>query len=139
VEPGETFLPAEFEATSRLVAPLHLSEACRAVWLMTVNAQPADSFSPVHLPLLEAYCGHVTQMRLLTEEVQNFERAWLSDKDGLRRYDRLLGMLQRETRAASALATRLRITRQSADESRTVGAKNARQRVASTQVKPWER
>lgn len=118
----------------RLRAPLHISEAERAVWLQVVNDQPADAFRDTHAPLLELYCRHIVNARVIAEEVANFQREWLADEDGLKRYDRLLTMAEREGRAASSLATRLRITRQSLDH-----ATVARKLVAMpAQRKPWE-
>jgi hypothetical protein len=101
-----------FGTARRLAPPLHLSEAERSVWVQCVDDQPAEAFTAVHEPLLELYCRHVVNSRVIAEEVAQFDRAWLADKDGLARYDRLLAMAEREGRAASSLATRLRITRQ---------------------------
>lgn len=118
----------------RLQAPLHISEAERFVWLQVVNDQPADVFTETHVPLLELYCRHVVNARVIADEVANFQREWLATDDGLKRYDRLLAMAERESRAASSLATRLRITRQAIHEA-TAGRKLA----ASPKVrKPWE-
>ena len=119
---------------SRLVAPLHLSEAERSVWIQVVNDQPADSFTETHSPLLELYCRHVVNARVIADELANFQREWLADDDGLKRYDRLLGMAEREGRAASSLATRLRITRQA------LHAVTAARGVdnAPKNAKPWE-
>jgi hypothetical protein len=117
----------------RLAAPAHLSEAERAIWLEVVNDQPADAFTPTHAPLMELYCRHIVQARILADELANFDRAWIADDDGLKRYDRLLGMAEREGRAASSLATRLRITRQAIDQ-QTV----ARSMVKDSKRKPWE-
>ena len=121
-------------ASKRLQAPLHLSDAEMAVWCEVVNDQPASSFTPTHSPMLEIYCRHIVQSRILAEELANFERPWLADDDGLKRYDRLLAMAEREGRAASSLATRLRITRQAIDQqtvTRTI--KNS-----AKSRKPWE-
>lgn len=120
---------------SRLRAPLHITDAERMVWAEVVNDQPASAFSPTHSPLLEQYCRHVVQARLLADEIMNFDRAWLADDDGLKRYDRLLAMQEREGRAASSLATRLRITRQATADPKTVGRANGRQAKSK---KPWE-
>lgn len=117
----------------RLAAPAHLSEAERAIWLEVVNDQPADAFTATHSPLLELYCRHIVQARILADELAVFDRAWLADDEGLKRYDRLLGMAEREGRAASSLATRLRITRQAIDQ-QTV----ARALVKDVKRKPWE-
>jgi hypothetical protein len=113
---------------------LHLSEAERSVWIQVVNDQPADSFTETHSPLLELYCRHVVNARVIADELANFQREWLADDDGLKRYDRLLGMAEREGRAASSLATRLRITRQA------LHAVTAARGVdnAPKNAKPWE-
>lgn len=117
----------------RLYAPAHISEAERAIWLDVVNDQPADAFTQTHAPLLELYCRHIVQARILADELAVFDRAWLADDEGLRRYDRLLAMAEREGRAASSLATRLRITRQAIDQ-QTV----ARSMLKDVKRKPWE-
>lgn len=119
----------------RLRAPVHLSDAEQAVWLEIVNDQPASAFTPTHSPLLEMYCRHIVNARILADELLNFDRAWLADDDGLKRYDRLLAMAERESRAASSLATRLRITRQAVEHPTTVGRTLKNQ---SKGRKPWE-
>jgi len=120
--------------SQRLHAPVHISDAERGVWVEVVNDQPADAFSPTHAPMLELYCRHVVQARVIADELANFDRAWMADDEGLKRYDRLLGMAERESRAASSLATRLRITRQAIDQ-QTV----ARKLVGHNKNrKPWE-
>ena len=119
----------------RLNAPLHLSDAERSVWIEVVNDQPASAFTPTHAPLLELYCRHIVHARILADELANFDRAWMADDEGLKRYDRLLAMSERESRAASSLATRLRITRQAVEHPTTVG------RTLKNQAKgrkPWE-
>lgn len=118
----------------RLEAPLHLSDAERATWMEVVNDQPASAFTATHAPLLELYCRHIAQARILADELVNFDRSWLADDDGLKRYDRLLAMSEREGRAASSLATRLRITRQAIDQ-QTVARKLVN---APKSRKPWE-
>lgn len=128
-------IAAPLESVSRLLAPMHISDAERGVWLEVVGDQPADAFTPTHSPLLELYCRHVVQARVIADELQNFDRAWMADDEGLKRYDRLLGMAERESRAASSLATRLRITRQAVEHPLTVGRGLA---AKSKSRKPWE-
>lgn len=121
-------------ADKRLEAPIHLTDAEREIWLSVVNDQPANSFTITHAPLLELYCRHIINARLLADEILNFDRSWIASDEGLKRYDRLLSMAERESRAASSLATRLRITRQAIDQ-QTI----ARSIVnAPTTKKPWE-
>ena len=126
---------APISADSRLMAPLHMSDAERGVWVEVVNDQPASAFSPTHAPLLEMYCRHIVQARILSDELANFDRAWMADDDGLKRYDMLLKMAERESRAASSLATRLRITRQAVEHPTTVGRSIGSQAKSR---KPWE-
>jgi len=119
----------------RLPAPVHLSDAEISVWLQLVNDQPAEAFTPTHVPLLEAYCRHVVRGRVLATEIEAFDPEWMRDSEGLKRYDRMLRMAEREARAASSLATRLRITRHSQVHPKTVGRPSAR---SASAPKPWE-
>ena len=125
---------ARVSVSARLEAPVHISEAERAVWVQLVNDQPAGSFTATHVPMLELYCRHIVNARVIADELAQFERAWMADDEGLKRYDRLLAMSEREGRAASSIATRLRITRQALDHA-TVARKVVGMARAS---KPWE-
>jgi len=118
----------------RLSAPLTLSDAEIQIWNQVINDQPASAFSMIHVPSLELYCRHVIRSRLLADEILNFDIAWLADDDGLKRYDKLLAMAERESRAITALARSLRLTRQSIDQ-QTVARMNINE-VKSR--KPWE-
>ena len=124
-------LPSE----SRLKAPLHLNDAEMNIWAELVNDQPASAFTATHSPVIEMYCRHVVNARIIADELLNFDRSWLADDEGLKRYDKLLAMNERESRAASSLATRLRITRQAVEHPATVGIA---QRTQSLEKKPWE-
>jgi hypothetical protein len=134
-------LVAPVAKENRLSPPIHLSDAEQGIWLDVVNDNPADTFSAMHIPLLEAYCRHVVNGRVLAEEISNFDRSWLYGADGadsdasLKRYDRMLAMAERESRAASSLATRLRITRQAVEHPTTAGrALNNKAKAR----KPWQ-
>ena len=122
-------------SANRLPAPAHLTDAEQVVWLRVVNDQPASAFTPVHQDILEMYCRHVVQAQVLAEEIDAFDREWLRDDEGLKRYDKLLAMREREVRSASSLATRLRITRQATSDPKTVGRAS---RNMSRGQKPWE-
>lgn len=120
---------------SRVAPSVHLSTAEQMVWARLVNDHPAAAFTETHRDLLDLYCQHVTQAQVLADEIQSFDRAWLADDDGLKRYDRLLAMREREVRSASSLATRLRITRQATADPKTVGRANSNM---GRSRKPWE-
>lgn len=128
-------LVAPIATEQRLAPPMHLNDAVREEWLRVVNDQPAGAFSPTHAPLLEMYCKHVVKARMFDDEIEAFEQSWLSDDDGLKRIDRLSAMAERESRAASSLATRLRITRQAVEHPTTIGRSLKNQTKTR---KPWE-
>lgn len=119
---------------SRLPAPAHLSEAERAVFIEVVDDQPAVAFTQTHAVHLEFYAKHVVQSRILANEIANFDHAWLADEDGLKRYEKLLAMMEREDKVALAMARSLRLTRQSIDQ-QTVARQNIN---APKGRKPWE-
>lgn len=119
---------------SRLGASQHLNGAELTVWAGVINDQPASAFTATHSPLLEMYCRHVVNSRLIADELLNFNREWLADDGGLKRYDTLLRIAERESRAASSLATKLRITRQAIDKRTAARLLNNN----STGRKPWE-
>jgi hypothetical protein len=119
----------------RILPTATMSDAEMAVWAEVVNDQPAGAFTATHAPLLEMYCRHVVNNRIIADELLSFDRAWLADDDGLRRYDTLLKLSERESRAASSLATRLRITRQAVDHN-TVARSLVNNK--SQARKPWE-
>ena len=126
---------ADIGIARRLLPTATMSDAEMSVWAEVVNDQPAGAFTATHAPLLEMYCRHVVNNRIIADEILGFDRAWLADDDGLKRYDTLLKLSERESRAASSLATRLRITRQAVDHN-TVARSLVNNK--SQARKPWE-
>jgi hypothetical protein len=122
-------------AQGRLQPSIHLTDPEIDVWVRLVNDNPANSFTETHRDMMEMYCRHIVQSRILTMQIEEFELSWLSREDGLKRYDKLLGMREREVRSASSLATRLRITRQATADPKTVGRANNN---LARDKKPWE-
>lgn len=130
--------------TKRLPAPATLTKLERAVWIELVSDQPADAFTAAHIPLMEAYCGHVVRGRIMDAEISQFDVKtmkfgdvnFLTLKDGYEMLDRLMKMRERETRAASSLATRMRITRQSIHQ--LTAARGNRRGGTGGGSKPWE-
>jgi hypothetical protein len=117
--------------------PDDLTEAQAAEWRIVVRRMPSDWFPAETHSLLAAYCAHVTTLRLLTAEVERFRPEWANDAEGLHRLDKLLAMREREARAMSAAATRLRLTPQS--RYRASNAAVATARNLSGNKPPWER
>ena len=121
------------ETVQRPDAPYDLTDEQTEEWWAVVNRLPADWFPRETHGLLSQYCRHVVAARRVAQLVKAAEGE--VDADGaavldLNRYDQLLKMQEREGRALSSLATRLRITQQS-----TVSEKVKK----PTQAKrPWE-
>ena len=92
-------------------------------WRDVVDRMPADWFPRETHAMLIQYCRHVVSARRVAEMLDGFAPekdtpGWLED------YDRLLRMQEREGRALSALATRMRLSQQSSyDKKRTRGSK----------------
>ena len=96
-------------------------------WRAIAAALPGDWFSRDNLPLLAAYCRHIVAMRHVAQLITAEEAKVKLD---LARFDRLLGMQDRESRAMSALATRMRISQQS-----TYNMKKVKKPVLESE--PW--
>jgi hypothetical protein len=79
-------------------------------WRAVVNRMPAEWFPAEIHPLLAQYCRHVISARHIARLLEKLAQ---SDEFSLNLFDRFLRMQERESRAISSLATRLRITNQS--------------------------
>jgi hypothetical protein len=119
----------------RLMPPAGLSAWERGLWLDVVNGKPAEWFAAEHEPLLRQYVKHAATARVLQAQIDEFDPEWLKDDDGLRRYDRLLSAHEREGRAMTSIATKMRLTQQS-----QYGARAASTASDSTGSgrKPWQ-
>ncbi|WP_313327006.1 hypothetical protein [Pseudomonas qingdaonensis] len=117
---------------NRLAPPRNLTPAQKAEWMQVVNARPADWFGPEHAAMLAQYCRHKVQADLIAQQLEEFLPEWLLEDEGLKRFDKLGGMLERETRAMNALLRSMRLTQQSllrADKAVPSGGKGR---------KPWQ-
>jgi len=120
--------PSPIEITERQRAPHDLNDEETEVWTEVVSSEAADWFTVATRPLLAQYCRHVVQSRRVAELL---ERA-LSDKNlEIRDYNQLLKMQDRESRAISMLATKMRVSPQS-----TTNHRGNRQKTLVR--KPWE-
>lgn len=114
------------EVVQRPDAPYDLTDEQTEEWWAIVNRLPADWFPRETHGILSQYCRHVVAARRIAQLVAAEEAGELD----LDRYDQLLRMQEREGRALSSLATRLRITQQA-----TVSAKAKKPSMVK---KPWE-
>ena len=97
------------ESVQRPGPPGELTQEQADEWQAVVNRLPADWFPRETLPLLAQYCRHVVASRHIAQLIDEAESGDSLDLD---KYDMLLRMQEREGRALSSLATRMRLTQQ---------------------------
>jgi hypothetical protein len=129
VQPALTVLEVR-----RPAPPPGLTEAEAAVWRDVVACYPAGWLNRGQFPLLKAYCRHSVRAELLAAQVNAFKPEWLAEAGGLERFDALLKMAERESRAMSSLATRMRVTHQAQYGNRVA----ATALEAQPGKRPWE-
>jgi hypothetical protein len=93
--------------------PAELTQEQATEWRIVVERLPAEWFPAESHQLLVAYCRHVVRARVVAGLIDSFKREHLNTDDGLHRYDKLAQMADREGRAISSLATRMRLSQQS--------------------------
>lgn len=93
--------------TNRPDAPYDLTDEQADEWRAVVNRMPADWFQRETWPLLSQHCRHVVAARRLAQLIHAHEGA---EDFNVGDYDKLLKMQEREGRAISSLATRMRLT-----------------------------
>ena len=108
-------------------APNDLTPDQKAVWVAVVDSLPAEWFRPEAYEVLVQYCRHCVAARRVAKLIQRMEGM---EEVDLSEYDRLLKMQEREGRALSSLATRLRITPQATT--------NHKAKKPAAVRKPWE-
>ncbi len=99
------------------------------VWRVVCSAQPDDWWGPEMGEVLAQYCRHVVAARRVADLIAQHDAS--SELD-IEAYDRLLRMQEREGRAMSSLATRLRLTPQA----KALPSKGGPKR--KTVRRPWE-
>lgn len=120
--------PKALEIVERQRPPHDLTDEETEIWAAVVGAESADWFSPSTVPLLAQYCRHVIHARRVAELI---ERATSDPELTAKDYDRLLKMQERESRAIATLATKMRISQQSARNDRL-------HKKTPAARKPWE-
>jgi hypothetical protein len=121
-------VPKVFDRVERLRPPAELTDEETEVWAGVVNTQPADWLSPGAAPLLAQYCRHVVQAKRIAGLL---DQATQDPTLGVKDYDRLLRLQQRESLVLALLATKMRLSQQSTTNHRG----NKRPTAAR---KPWE-
>lgn len=128
--PGDNVVPlGRVTCIVRPEPPRDLPAEAAAEWRQIVDSLPADWFSGAQTPLLAQYCRHVAAARRVAQLIKKE----LADAGGpyLSTLDKLLRMQERESRAISSLATRMRLTQQSTFSHR-------KRKPHQSQSKPWD-
>jgi len=123
----EVVQPADVERIDRPSAPDYLTDEEAAEWVAVTERLDATWFPRETHGLLADYCRHIIKGRRISQMIEAQHEAGDLDIDAL---DKLYKMAERESRAASSLATRLRITQQS-----TVSPKTKKPTMVK---KPWD-
>ena len=89
--------------TRRPVPPKHMTPQQAKVWVEVVSSVPAEWFQSEDV-LLTQYCRHVQTAHDLGQLVNSFDL----DGGDIKQLNRLLMMRERETRALTHLATKMR-------------------------------
>jgi hypothetical protein len=108
----EVVKPVNITAIERPAAPGMLTKRQAGVWETVVGGLPADWFPAETHELLAQYCRHAINARRVAQLIENLLSSDQEHDDWLAEYNRLLIMHEREGRALSSLATRMRLTQQ---------------------------
>lgn len=120
--------PSQVARLERPKAPTELTPEQAIEWRAVVERMPAEWFGRETHSLLSQYCRHAVAARRVAQLIADAESG---EEFDVETYDRLLKMQEREGRAMSSLATRMRFSQQSAyDKSK---------KRQGTAPKPWER
>ena len=120
--------PGNVTSLARPEPPADLTPEQADEWWAVVERMPADWFPRETHGLLSQYCRHVVTARRVAQLIKSAEDA---DDLDIQQLDQLYKMQEREGRALSSLATRMRISQQALIDKRT-------DKPGKTAKKPWE-
>jgi len=95
--------------------PVELTGDQAEIWTSIVEAMPPTWFPRQTHPLLAAYCRHTVAARKIASLIEVEERSAATDPAT---YDRLLKMQEREGRALTSLASKMRLNQASLHDRR---------------------
>ena len=117
-------------AIPRPKPPVDLTDEQAIEWRAVADRMPADWFPRETHPLLIQYCRHIVSSRHVAGMIDNF----LQDENepkSIESYNKLLIMQEREGRALSSLATRMRVSQHAQYNYK-------KQAEIETEKPPWE-
>ena len=116
------------ETLRRPEPPAELSDEQADEWTAVVSRMPGDWFPRETHGLLTQYCRHVVAARRIAHLVAAIEAEPDFDMGA---YDKALKMQEREGRAISSLATRMRLTQQTTYD-------KSKKKPATSGKRPWD-
>lgn len=120
----------------RLEPPEDLPEGQAKIWRETVAGEPSDFFNTAATrALLTDYCRHRFAANEFAALIDAFPPEHLVTPEGMRRYDWLSKQMDRNSQAASRLATKLRLTNQSRWQPQSAAIKAE---AALAESNPWD-
>ncbi len=114
-------------ALARPSPPSCLTKEQAVEWAAVVGRMPEEWFPRETHQLLVQYCRHVAASKKIAGLIEEMEAGTIVVEE----YDRLLKMQEREGRAMSSLATRMRISQQASYDKQKV-------KKSTPLKKPWE-
>jgi hypothetical protein len=114
--------------------PPELTDEQAEVWRAVVATKPADWFTADTHPLLTNYCRHTVTAAMVSAMIEALPAGDVTD-EGVKKFNTLLQMRERESRAVAALARTMRVAQQS--RYNALSANTAAEKVGGSR-KPWE-
>ena len=108
--------------------PEELTAEQAVEWKAIVGRLPPEWFPRETHGMLVQYCRHIVAARQVAMQIE--EKEGTAENFDIKDYDTLLKMQEREGRAASSLATRMRLTQQSTYD--------PKKKKGDGPAKPWE-
>lgn len=106
------------------------------LWQRVTACEPAEFFqTEVARNLLADYCRYTESFEVMSQQIADFKPEWLESEDGLKRYDTLVRIRDREGQGMIRCATKLRLTNQSRYD-KTVASTRSRNQAKA--ARPWE-
>ena len=118
----------------RPAPPDDLTDSEKELWRSICATKSNDWFDAGSLPLLREYVRLNTDVEILNGRIDQFEPEHISDSEGIRIYEKLIGMRDKVHARLVQYAMKMRLTQQ-ARYHPEVAATRSR---AKAQQKPWE-
>jgi hypothetical protein len=135
VEAGLVVIKGNFDK-GRPDPPDDLTDEQKATWRSIAGSEPKDFLATAALQsMLKDYCRARSEIERLSRIIAYFQDDWIKPEEGARRLQLYLRMRNEESKRATDLATKMRLTNQSRY---TPQAAATASRNTLSGPKPWE-